>query len=90
MLKDSGFTASEDAINEAYYILDKARYVDGFGNGRYVRNLIESTIKNQSVRLMKIKESGKKISKEEYFNLTAEDVASTEEGFTERRETGTA
>lgn len=90
MLKDGGFTASEDAINEAYYILDKARYVDGFGNGRYVRNLMESTIKNQSVRLMKIKESGKKISREEYFNLIAEDVASTEEGFTERREPGTA
>ena len=90
MLKDSGFTATEEAVNEAYYILDKARYVDGFGNGRYVRNLVESVIKNQSVRLMKIKESGEKISKDEYFNITAEDVAATEEGFAERRAPGTA
>ena len=32
---------SEEALKEAYYIFDKKRMQDNFGNGRYARNLME-------------------------------------------------
>lgn len=44
MLQDRGFTAEKEAIQEASYIFDKIRHTKNFGNGRYVRNLLESRL----------------------------------------------
>lgn len=76
MLENRGFTATEDAIKEANYIFDKVRLVDDFGNGRYVRNLIERAIQNQSVRLSDSNEDISKISKKNLFMLTRADISS--------------
>ena len=52
MIKERGFTAEEEAIKEAHYLLDKVKNNDNFGNGRYVRNLVDQVVQNQSVRLL--------------------------------------
>ncbi|MBO4407525.1 MAG: AAA family ATPase, partial [Clostridia bacterium] len=72
-----GFDVTEDAVKEARFDFEKACTVADFGNGRYVRNLAERAIKNQSTRLY---ESGKdlsKIPKKELYLLTREDLLSS-------------
>ena len=39
------------------------------GNGRYVRNLMERAVRQQSVRLLSTSESASDIQKEELFRL---------------------
>lgn len=56
MLAERGFDATEDAIKEAHYIFEKVRNTDNFGNGRFVRNLLEQAMQNQAVRLLSIRE----------------------------------
>lgn len=90
MLEERGFEATEETVKEAYYIFDKARNTDNFGNGRYVRNFIEQAIKNQSVRLLTLREEANKICKKEMFLITKEDVASLNEGLSEERALGSA
>ncbi len=90
MMSERGFDATEDAVKEAHYIFEKVRNTDNFGNGRYVRNLFEQAIKNQSVRLLKSREEAGDIRKKELFLLTKEDMASLNEGLTEERPVGTA
>ncbi|MCR4610454.1 MAG: AAA family ATPase [Lachnospiraceae bacterium] len=75
MVKDRGFTASEAAVKEAYANFDKAQHVDDFGNGRYVRNLLEDAIMNQSIRIMEGKESAEGIGRRELFSITKEDIS---------------
>ncbi len=88
MLKERGFTATENAIKEAYYLFDKARYVDDFGNGRYVRNLLEDAIKNQSVRLLAAKGNVETIPEKDLFLINKDDICMTEEGCEDRKEAG--
>lgn len=91
IVESMGFRASEDAVKEARYILQKARMTDDFGNGRYVRNLVERAVKHQSMRLYEIKKDVKKIRKKELFLITKEDVLSSEEtSETAKREKGSA
>jgi SpoVK/Ycf46/Vps4 family AAA+-type ATPase len=75
MLDEREYTATDDAIKEAHYIFDKARLTDDFGNGRYVRNLIERAIKNQSLRLSEANDNLADISKKELFMLIREDIS---------------
>lgn len=90
MLKERGLTATEGAVKEAVYIFSKVKYRDNFGNGRYVRNLIENAVKNQSVRLLsKLNDVGK-IKKDALFTLEAEDIRGLEEGIKHGRPEGTA
>ena len=56
MMTERGFTVTDDAIGEASHIFEKVRLTDSFGNGRYVRNLMERAIEKQSVRLMNTEE----------------------------------
>ena len=49
MIREKDFCVTDDAIKEAHYIFEKVRNVDDFGNGRYVRNLMERAVRQQSV-----------------------------------------
>lgn len=90
ILKENGFSITEDAIKEAWYIFDKARYMDNFGNGRYVRNLAERVAQCQSVRLLKSCKDTSKISKKELFLITREDMQMSDEGSKDERVAGAA
>ncbi len=74
MLNERGFKANDDVLEETRFILDKARYVENFGNGRYVRNLIEGAIKKQSVRLFGDGVDSDKINEDELFLLVKDDI----------------
>ncbi|SEP54685.1 ATPase family associated with various cellular activities (AAA) [Lachnospiraceae bacterium NE2001] len=90
MIKDRGFTVSDDAIKEASYIFDRVRIMDNFGNGRYVRNLLDKVAENQSVRILGDKTSAEKIKKKDLFHITKEDISSMDEGLVDERPRGTA
>ena len=90
MVKEKGMAATEDAIKQASYIFDKVRLQDNFGNGRYVRNLIEHAIQKQSVRLLTARKSAEQIKNKELFLLTKEDICTLEDGLRDERASGTA
>lgn len=69
MIHEKGFCVTDDAIKEAHYIFEKVRNIDDFGNGRYVRNLMERAVRQQSVRLFSTSESASDIQKEELFQI---------------------
>lgn len=90
MVKNKGFEAAEDAIKEAHGIFERARYMDNFGNGRYVRNLIEHAVQNQSVRLLAARENAEDIGQKELFFIEKRDISVHEEDFRCGRENGAA
>lgn len=90
MLQERGFSATNDAIREAHYIFEKVRHTDNFGNGRYVRNLIERAIKKQAVRLLSVRGDARDIRKGEMFQITKADIAMLDEGMKDERAIGTA
>jgi replication-associated recombination protein RarA len=79
MAEDRGFKIEDDALKEAHYIFEKASNIENFGNGRYVRNLIEHALQKQSVRLLGVRESAEKIRKKELFTITRDDICMLEE-----------
>jgi replication-associated recombination protein RarA len=74
MIKERGFSATPDAVGKAREIFEKIRKKENFGNGRFVRNLIEYAIQNQSVRLLAGGKDPKTIRKGELFRITKEDI----------------
>lgn len=90
MIQERGFTVTDDAIREAHYIFEKVLRTDNFGNGRYVRNLIERATQKQSVRLLASREKASDIRKGELFLITRDDVSTLEEGLKSERVAGTA
>ena len=74
MVDEQGFSATEDAVKQARYIFNKKKFVEDLGNGRYVRNLVENSIRNQAIRLMAVRSDADKIKKKELFVLEAEDI----------------
>ena len=90
MLEEKHFTATDDAVLEARNILSRVRFNDNFGNGRYVRNLVERAIKNQSVRLLSEKKDADKITKKELFSLEKEDIRDLEDSLKKERPKGSA
>lgn len=72
MTERYGYKLSNDAENKAKIILKKSLKQDNFGNGRYVRNLLEQATMHQARRLMKDKK--RKITKNEAMLLLAEDI----------------
>ena len=90
MMKERGFSATKEAVEEAGYIFSKIRHTDNFGNGRYVRNLLERAIKNQSVRLLPEGRDAGQIKKNDLFLLTKEDISGLEEGLKKERTAGSA
>ena len=90
MLKEKGFSASEKAMDKVKYIFSKVRYLDNFGNGRYVRNLLDNAIKKQAVRLLPEETDAGKIPEKDLFLLREEDISELEEGLLKEREYGSA
>lgn len=90
MLRERKFEVTEEGIKEASYLFEKVCNIDNFGNGRYVRNLIENAIGNQSVRLFSGRENTNEIANEALFLIEKEDIRSLEEGLTEKRTEGSA
>lgn len=84
MVSERGFSVTGEAVDEAHYIFEKARVVENFGNGRYVRNLIDRSIKKQSARLLASQKDTEKISMRDLFLLTAEDVRASESAMMRR------
>ena len=87
MVRERGFSITDDAVKEAAYIFEKVRNTDNFGNGRYVRNLIDRAAQNQAVRLFP---SISDLKNRELFRIQKEDITSLEEGTKEERPAGTA
>ena len=90
MASERGFFVTEDAAFEAKHIFEKVRCLENFGNGRYVRNLLEKAIRNQSTRLISKEKNADKISKKKLFLITKEDIQEIEAGEGEVRKPGTA
>lgn len=90
MIKERGFSVTEDAVKEAHYIFEKVRHNDNFGNGRYVRNIIDQATLNQATRLMDGGRDSSEINKSELFRIEKKDIHMLEEGEKKEREPGTA
>ncbi|BCN28792.1 AAA family ATPase [Anaeromicropila herbilytica] len=73
LVESKGYELSLAAKDKLYDIFSQARQEARFGNGRYVRNLIERAINNQSVRLSKD------------TNLTKEELIAIEDTDIEKR-----
>lgn len=90
MLHEKGMKATNEAIKEANYSFEKARHQENFGNGRYVRNLLENAIQKQSVRLMGFRGQADSIRNKELYLIESDDVRSLNNGLEEERVLGTA
>ena len=80
MAKERGFTLEADAVKEARYIFKKAICITNFGNGRYVRNILDQAILNQASRLLADGRDKEAIKKAELFTLKKEDITALDEG----------
>ena len=66
------YMIEDDAYEYCHEIFDNAVTEENYGNGRYVRNLLEQAIIRQSSRIM-AESAGKELSKEEICILKKED-----------------
>lgn len=90
MLEEKGFQTTDDALKQAQYIFEKACHLDNFGNGRYVRNLLEKSIQEQSERVLAEKKDVSEIQKKDLFLLKREDIKMPEDGLLKERAKGDA
>lgn len=90
MIEERGLQIKDEATKEAHYIFEKVRNTDNFGNGRYVRNLIDRALQNQAVRLLSDGKDASVIKKKKLFQITKDDISLLEEGLKNEREPGTA
>lgn len=79
MAKERNFTVEEDAVNEARYIFKKAVCITNFGNGRYVRNILDKAILNQASRLLSESKDKDKIKKTDLFTIKKSDITTLSE-----------
>lgn len=71
MFKDKGYAITKEAREKVKDVFKIASTSSDFGNGRYVRNLFEKTIRNQAVRLEKIEN----LTKEHLSTIEKDDVS---------------
>ena len=90
MLKERSLTATDEAVKAARMIFDRNRMLENFGNGRFVRNLIDRALLNQSGRLMEAYSDGESIPENELYQLAGADITSMREGLKDVREPGEA
>nr|MCR4684180.1 AAA family ATPase [Lachnospiraceae bacterium] len=90
MVDERGFSVTDDAIKEAHYIFEKVRNMEDFGNGRYVRNLIDRAAQNQAVRLLADGSSAEHIRKGVLFRITKDDISAPGDGLKKERPAGVA
>ena len=74
MADNKGYKLTDDVIKECRKIFDKAVKKENFGNGRFVRNLLEQAEMKQAQRLFK-ESKDKKLTKEELTHLSIEDFS---------------
>lgn len=72
LAKESEMTLSEDIDEKCREIFDQISQIDNFGNGRFVRNLLEQAQIRQASRIMQ-EYSGKEIDRHILLELKAED-----------------
>ena len=72
MVKEKGFKLSKEVVNECQKIFEKTCKSKNFGNGRFVRNLLEQAIMKQAQRIIDENVDGQ-VSKEQLLYLEAED-----------------
>lgn len=71
------YTVTEEALDKCSHIFCQASRIENFGNGRYVRNLLEQAILHQSSRIIKsATETGNKLTKTDVCSLEADDFSS--------------
>ena len=70
--KSKGLKLSEDALSKLSEVFEAAKLSLDFGNGRYVRNVIEHTEMNMAGRLLAIEPE--KMTAEALTTITAEDI----------------
>ena len=90
MARERGFRVTDEAVKEAHFICERLRLVENFGNGRYVRNMLDRAVQNQAVRLLSNGLDPAEIDKRKLFQLIKEDISALEEGSNELRLPGTA
>jgi len=86
--KKKGITFSEDAAAKLETVFDAARRQNGFGNGRYVRNVLEQARMCQAARLLDTDTDA--LSSEELSVIKAEDIIVPEENGQKKRRIGFA
>lgn len=72
MADNKGYQLTDDVLEECGKILSKASKQENFGNGRFVRNLLEQAEMKQAQRIFK-ESNGKKIEKDKLIQLSVED-----------------
>lgn len=80
--KSKGLKLSEDALSKLSEVFEAAKLSSDFGNGRYVRNIIEHTEMNMAGRLLLIEPE--KMTAEALTTITADDVDAPEKKPTKR------
>ncbi len=70
MLKDREFTVTDSAKDKIMGIFKQVYTQEEYGNGRFVRNLLEQAVNRQAVRISEMKGE---ISREQLFELRSED-----------------
>ncbi|MGH4124358.1 MAG: AAA family ATPase [Clostridium sp.] len=70
MFSHNGYIVTEDGINKLKSIFEIALINSNFGNGRYSRNIMEKSIRNQSLRLAKFDD----LNRDMLITITAEDI----------------
>lgn len=68
--KNKGYELSQSAQNRLFTILSEASQEEAFGNGRYVRNILERSVNNHALRLSMDQDW----TKEELITIRAEDI----------------
>lgn len=71
MFERQGYIVTAAARNKMSKIFEKSLKMDAFGNGRYVRNLFEKTVRNQAVRLENIED----LDKEQLSTIEENDIS---------------
>lgn len=90
MVKERGFEIEEEAVKKAHMLFEKARCIDNFGNGRYVRNLLDGALQNQSVRLVKSGKAVDSIRKKDLFLIKTADIDAVENDVNRTDDKGSA
>lgn len=72
LFKENDYSVTSGAVEKMRVNFSKASGEEHFGNGRYVRNFFEETIRNQAVRLHTIESS--RITKNIITEITIDDI----------------
>lgn len=90
MINERNLDVTEDAVKAAALIFDRMRLIENFGNGRFVRNMIDKALLNQSSRLISSYTDADSIPQDELYLITKDDISSLHEDEHDVKEPGKA